>query len=510
MGQNESQSSSKFEKINKNYFSFHYVIGRGGFGKVWKVSYKKTNTVYALKEMSKVKIIDRKSEKSIISERSLLSRLHHPFLVNMIYSFQDYDYLYLVMDYLSGGDLRYHICRNRTFTEMETKFFMACIILGLEYIHSNNIIHRDIKPENLVCDEKGYIHITDFGVAKKHHKNNGEETSGTPGYMAPEVLCGKNHSYPVDYFALGVIGYEFMLGERPYLGKGRKEIKQAVLAKQVQIKSHEIPYGWTFEAADFINKLIQRKVSNRLGSNGIQDIKAHPWFAGFNWDDLYNKKMMSPFVPDSGDNFDKRYCESDDKNGETTLNRYQVYRKNENYSSLFRNYTFNNIPEEEFRRLSSMSTVSTTNISTKKTSNTLKESIRDLMKNNINSKPKKKEHQKKFSNPSIKIKGNLEKNFSLQKFKLTKGFFSPSSKNSRSKINERNLPRIDSKMTRSSSTINLMPPQKKPTYNQSKISFIERGFFSPQKYQIKFPTRKLSVNNSIIMPHSTRDKHSKY
>ena len=101
------------------------------------------------------------------------------------------------------------------FTEEQTKFFMACIILGLEYIHSNNIIHRDIKPENLVCDDKGYIRITDFGVAKKYHKNNGDETSGTPGYMAPEVLCAKNHSYPVDFFALGVIGYEFMIGRRP-------------------------------------------------------------------------------------------------------------------------------------------------------------------------------------------------------------------------------------------------------------------------------------------------------
>ena len=120
MGQNESQSSSKFEKINRNYFSFHYVIGRGGFGKVWKVSYKKRNTVYALKEMSKVKIIDRKSEKSIISERSLLSRLHHPFLVNMIYSFQDLDNLYLVMDLLLGGDLRYHLGKHKKFTQEQT------------------------------------------------------------------------------------------------------------------------------------------------------------------------------------------------------------------------------------------------------------------------------------------------------------------------------------------------------------------------------------------------------
>ena len=99
----------------------------------------------------------------------------------------------------------------------------------MEYIHSNKVIHRDIKPENLVCDENGYIRITDFGIAKTYHKNNRNETSGTPGYMAPEVLCSQNHSYPVDFFALGVICYEFMLGKRPYHGKGRKEVKQDII-----------------------------------------------------------------------------------------------------------------------------------------------------------------------------------------------------------------------------------------------------------------------------------------
>ena len=103
---------------------------------------------------------------------------------------------------------------------------MACITLGLEYIHTNNVMHRDIKPENLVLDKKGYVKITDFGIAKEYQKENAEDTSGTPGYMAPEVMCYQNHSFAVDFFALGVIGYEFMKGKRPYLGKNRKEIKE--------------------------------------------------------------------------------------------------------------------------------------------------------------------------------------------------------------------------------------------------------------------------------------------
>ena len=134
---------------------------------------------------------------------------------------------------------------------------MACIVLGLEYIHNNKVIHRDIKPENLVLDDKGYLRITDFGVAKVFQKENSSETSGTPGYMAPEVMCAQNHSYVVDYFAIGVIAFEFMYGVRPYLGKSRKEIKELIIAKQVQIKKQDIPEDWSVESGDFINKVLQ-------------------------------------------------------------------------------------------------------------------------------------------------------------------------------------------------------------------------------------------------------------
>jgi protein kinase A len=198
--------------VNKNHFEFLYVVGKGGFGKVWKVQSKKYKKQFALKEMSKTKIIDKKSEKSIKYERELLSRLKHPFIVNMQYAFQDHENLYLVMDLLTGGDLRYHVSRHRKFSEEQTRFFIACILLGLEYIHNNNIIHRDIKPENLVLDERGYVRITDFGIAKLYQKENSSETSGTPGYMSPEVMCAQNHTIAVDYFALGVIAYEFMNG----------------------------------------------------------------------------------------------------------------------------------------------------------------------------------------------------------------------------------------------------------------------------------------------------------
>lgn len=163
--------------------------------------------------MSKLKIIDKKSEKSINSERKFLSVLKHPFIVNMHFAFQDNDNLYLVMDFLSGGDLRYHSSRYRKFSEEQTRFFIACIVLSLDYIHKNNVIHRDIKPENLVLDDKGYVSLTDFGIAKENGEDNSSETSGTPGYMSPEVMRSKDYSFPVDFFAVGVIGYEFMMGK---------------------------------------------------------------------------------------------------------------------------------------------------------------------------------------------------------------------------------------------------------------------------------------------------------
>ena len=134
--------------------------------------------------------------------------------------------LYLIMDLLLGGDLRFHIARKRKFPEDVTKFFVACLIHALEAVHAANIIHRDIKPENLVFDNEGYLRLTDFGVARVMSPENSTETSGTPGYMAPEVMCRKNHGLVSDYFAVGVIAYECMQGRRPYVGRSRKEIRE--------------------------------------------------------------------------------------------------------------------------------------------------------------------------------------------------------------------------------------------------------------------------------------------
>ncbi len=155
----------------------------------------------------------KKSVESIINENEILDQLSHKFIINKKASFQDKEYLYLLMDLATGGDLRFHMCVKKTFSENQVKFFAACLLESLRFVHSKGFIHRDVKPENIVFEEKGYLRLTDFGISKKKKLNNMKNTSGTPGYMAPEVLFHQNHSYEVDYFALGVIFYECVMGK---------------------------------------------------------------------------------------------------------------------------------------------------------------------------------------------------------------------------------------------------------------------------------------------------------
>ena len=316
-------------------------------------------------------------------------------------AFQDFENLYLVMDLLTGGDLRYHLCRINHFTEEETKFFISCILLGLDYIHNNNIIHRDIKPENMVCDDRGYIRITDFGVAKLNKKNNSSEGSGTPGYMAPEIILHKNYSFCVDFFAIGVMGYEFIFGERPFKGKNRKDYKKSLLKSGVQIKMEDVK-GWSLESIDFINKCLKRKDIKRLGYNeGVKELKNHKWFNKYDWEGIANKKLDPPFVPKKEGNYDKKYCEMVIKEGEETLKRYQKYKEKNNIESIFNSYTYVN-------------------------SELIKEYINSDSINSTNTISKKSKQSKERDNSDRNTKKNINfnkgRNFNLNKINSPFGF----------------------------------------------------------------------------------------
>ena len=343
-------------KLKLDDFTLLYPIGRGGFGRVWKVRLKRQYTIktldirlmrnksriFAMKEMSKAKVFLKKSVKSVSNERRFLENFNYNLLCNMYYAFQDEDTLYIVMDYLSGGDLRYHICRRDYFTEKETKFIAACITLSLNYIHEKNVIHRDLKPENLVFGADGYLHLTDFGIAMEYHKGQDVvSASGTPGYMAPEAIINKPHDFCVDYFALGVIIYELMIGERPYQGKTRKEIKEQMFTLEIKLDSSDLPEDWEDEnIIDIINKLLKRKRTKRLGSKGCSEIKNHPWFKGIQWEQIENCTFTSPFMFDSEDNFDDSYAQKQD-NDSIYEGKKELYIYEVNESKTFKNFYFN-------------------------------------------------------------------------------------------------------------------------------------------------------------------------
>ena len=328
------------EKITRNSFEFICLIGHGGFSKVWKVKWKKTNAIFALKEMSKTRIMDKKCENTILLERDLLSKMNHPFIVNMHFSFQDLNSLYLVMDLITGKDLRFHLANLKKFTEAQSKFFLACTILGLEYLHYNKILHRDIKPDNLVLDKNGYVKITDFGISRHMDKLINGESSGTPGYMAPEVMCGKSHSIDSDYYCMGIMAYEFMKGIRPFLCRTNAELKKKILETQIVINKLELPDGWGIEAADFINRLIKRKQSERLGHGGDNEVKNHLWFKGFSWDKLYRRELKSPYIPGEETSKGINYTPPIDNE---MMKRYRKIMNSKEYKVAFKNFLFFNL-----------------------------------------------------------------------------------------------------------------------------------------------------------------------
>ena len=344
-------------RLNLDDFCLLYPIGRGGFGRVWKVRLKRQynskisdirlqknkSRIFAMKEMSKAKISLKKSIKSVANERKFLEKFQFNLLCNMYYAFQDDDTLYIIMDYLSGGDLRYMICRRNFFTEEETKFIAACITLNLNYIHDKNVIHRDIKPENLVFGANGYLHLTDFGIALEYHRgeNGVRSASGTPGYMAPEAITNKRQEFSVDYFALGVIVYELMLGERPYQGKNRKEIKEQMMNLEIKLDKDDLPEDWKDEnIIDFINKLLERKKKKRLGYKTDLEVKNHPYFNNISFDLIENMKFESPFIFDTEDNFDDSYAQMQENDSIYEGNK-EIFIDEVNESNMFKDFYYN-------------------------------------------------------------------------------------------------------------------------------------------------------------------------
>lgn len=308
--------------------------------------------------MSKLKIIDTQSTANILAEKNFLSKMNNKFIVNMKCSFQDFSFLYLVMDLLTGGDLRYHLdesnISNLFFEEYQIKFLISNLILATEYIHSKKIIHCDIKPENIIFDRKGYAHITDFGIARPSYEISQNEFNGTPGYMAPELLFCEKYSFPVDFYAIGIVTHELMFKVRPYKTTTIEELRDEIFEISVKINKKDlILNNFSIEMGDFVDQLLKKKECKRLGYiNGIKDLKNHKWFKEFDWGLIERQAFPSPFLPiinkyGKEDIYDKEYCEEKNPIGMETHLRYQEILNDQNYLHIFTNYTCICYPEDK-------------------------------------------------------------------------------------------------------------------------------------------------------------------
>jgi len=278
--------------IKEDAFVKLKVIGRGSFGKVFKVQKKDTGEIFAMKVLDKAEVAQRNEIIHARSENSILRKLDCPFLVKMHYAFQDSSKLYFVMDYINGGELFFHLQKEGKFSEERVKFYVAEIILGLEYLHSKrNIIYRDLKPENLLLSADGHIILTDFGISKENSQDEKTATfCGTPEYLAPEVLKQEKYTKAVDWWSLGTLMYEMLSGLPPFYSEEVQNMYYNIINTQLVM-----PKGVREETASLLRGFLEKDPAQRLSDP--EKIKGHVFFKGMDWDKLYRKQVKPPYVP---------------------------------------------------------------------------------------------------------------------------------------------------------------------------------------------------------------------
>mmetsp|Transcript_41950 Transcript_41950/g.97097 ORF Transcript_41950/g.97097 Transcript_41950/m.97097 type:complete len:374 (+) Transcript_41950:71-1192(+) len=290
-------------KLNVDDFELIKVLGKGSFGKVMLCRKKdegKNGPLYAMKTLRKKELVRRNQLAHTATERQILQTIVHPFLVGIKFAFQTDDKLYMVLEYMGGGELFHWLKAKRKFSEEAAKLFAAEITLALGCLHSHNIIYRDLKPENLLLDKMGYIKITDFGFAKRVAFKT-YTLCGTPEYIAPEVLLNKGHGKGVDWWTLGILMYEMLVGQPPFVDDDPMGIYQQILAGKVNF-----PRFIDRNAKSLIKKLLVADLTKRFGclKAGASDIKNHKWYAGLDWSGLLDKELVAPVIPNVQDETD--------------------------------------------------------------------------------------------------------------------------------------------------------------------------------------------------------------
>jgi len=299
-------------KVGLDDFSFLAVLGKGNFGKVMLAESNHTGQLYAVKVLKKNFIIDNREVESTRSEKRVFliaNRERHPFLVNLSACFQTENRIYFVMDYVSGGDLMFHI-QSKMFSAKRAQFYAAEVLLALKHFHDNDVIYRDLKLDNILLSTSGHIKIADYGLCKEN-MGPGQTTGtfcGTPDFIAPEILLDQKYNRSVDWWALGVLMYQMLLGKSPFHGNDEDEIYDAILSDEPLYPIH-MPR----DSVSILQQLLTRDPSKRLGSGprGADEIMGHPYFANINFDDLLALKVEPPYKPDIDSPTDVRYFERD-------------------------------------------------------------------------------------------------------------------------------------------------------------------------------------------------------
>ena len=302
---NENENEKPYQQLNYNNFEPLKLLGTGSFGRVLLVRFKLNKKLYAMKILHKNQLKLTNQEEHTKTERDLMVKIDNPFLLNIRFAFQDETKLYIVSDFMQGGDMFYHLHSENKFTEKKAKFYLIEIILGLEYLHKNNMIYRDLKPENILMDSQGHIKLSDFGLSKILESNTAKAFTlcGTPQYLAPEIIKEEGYNKEVDWWSLGCFFYEMLTGFLPFL------IPKDHLDENIYKKGVRFPPGLNPLAIKFIKDLLIIEPENRLGYgyNGTENIKSHEYFKDVDWDKYYNKEIKVPFAPKLNNNEDLKY-----------------------------------------------------------------------------------------------------------------------------------------------------------------------------------------------------------
>lgn len=275
-------------------FVIQRTLGTGSFGRVHLVQSRHNQRFYAVKVLKKAQVVKMKQVEHTNDERRMLQKVKHPFLITLWGTFQDSKNLYMVMDFIEGGELFSLLRKSQRFPNPVAKFYAAEVTLALDYLHSHNIIYRDLKPENLLLDRHGHLKITDFGFAKEVPDITWT-LCGTPDYLAPEVVSSKGYNKSVDWWSLGILIFEMLCGFTPFWDSGSPlKIYENILRGRVKYPPYVHP-----DAQDLLGKLITHDLTKRLGNlhGGSKDVMTHPWFAEVTWERLAKKDIDAPYVP---------------------------------------------------------------------------------------------------------------------------------------------------------------------------------------------------------------------